>query len=88
VLKGWFVDNNDNNDNKQSKGGGVYRITYGKLPAGESQACPARALRWEDEREREEEDCIDVWLADCASYLNRPLHAIIIGFHLSSYTVR
>jgi hypothetical protein len=35
--------------------GGVYRTTYGKLPAGESQARAAR-LRCKEEEEEEEEE--------------------------------
>jgi hypothetical protein len=42
----------------------------------------SRALRCEEEKDKEK-DSINVWLAECASYLNRPLYAIII--YLSAF---
>jgi hypothetical protein len=72
VWRGW---------QQQSKGWVEFTVrgTANSLRANRRRA--ERALHCEDE-EREEEDCIDVWLADYASYLNRPLNATTIDTEL------
>jgi hypothetical protein len=73
VWRGWFVDDNDNNKAKGWSLPYVVRQTLcGRVADAPRAPCAAKKER------EEEEDYIDVWLADYASYLNRPLHAIII----------
>jgi hypothetical protein len=60
----------------------VVRQTPCGRVAGAPRA-PCAEKNEDDEKEEEEDlDCIDVWLADCASYLNRPLHATTIPLRL------